>query len=157
MEKIKIALRSIGVSMILVISILWMGGCRTESTVDENLVLWTPYNDSAEVVANKEHANKRMRYKLIQSKVLDKNEVFRPLYHEVSQVSEQEYERLKPMILEQEIPKIQAFVQEGKLTYEELVLFYLYRIYKYELDNETTLHTIIALNKDVVDEARNKG
>ena len=148
--------RSITVFMILLISLLWMGGCRNESAVDENLVLWTPYNDSAEVAANKEHANKRMRYKLIQSKVLDKNEVFRPLYREVSQVSKEEYERLKPMILEQDIPNIQAFVKEGKLTYEELVLFYLYRIYKYELDNETTLHTIIALNKEVVDEARKR-
>ncbi len=146
--------RSITVLMTLVISLLWMGGCKNGSTVDENVVLWTPYNDSAEVVANKEHAKTRMRYKLIQSKVLDKNEIFRPLYHEVSQVSEEEYERLKPMILEQDIPNIQAFVQEGKLTYEELVLFYLYRIYKYELDNETTLNTIIALNKEVVNEAR---
>ena len=156
MEKIIVMPRSITVLMILIISLLWMGGCRNESAVDENLVLWTPYNDSAEVAANKEHANKRMRYKLIQSKVLDKNEVFRPLYREVSQVSKEEYERLKPMILEQDIPNIQAFIKEGKLTYEELVLFYLYRIYKYELDNETTLHTIIALNKEVVDEARKR-
>ncbi len=156
MEKIKVMPRSITVFMILIVSLIWMGGCRNESTVDENLVLWTPYNDSTEVLANKEHANKRMRYKLIQSKVLDKNEVFRPLYHEVSQVSEEEYERLKPMILEQEIPNIQAFVQDGKLTYEELVLFYLYRIYKYELNNETTLNTIIALNKEVVNEARKR-
>jgi amidase len=156
MEKIKVMRRSFGVSMILIISLLWMGGCRNESRVDENLVLWTPYNDSAEVEANKEHVKTRMRYKLIQSKVLDKNEVFRPLYHEVSKVTEKEYERIKPMILEQDIPSIQAFVQEGKLTYEELVLFYLYRIYTYELDNETTLNTVIALNKEVVEEARKK-
>jgi amidase len=156
MEKIKVMRRSVGVSMVLIISLLWMGGCRNESGVDENLVLWTPYNDSAEVAANKEHAKTRMRYKLIQSKVLDKNEVFRPLYHEVSKVTEKEYERLKPMILEKDIPHIQAFVQEGKLTYEELVLFYLYRIYAYELDNKTTLNTVIALNKEVVDEARKR-
>ena len=154
MEKNKVMSRSFNVLMILVISLLWIAGCRNESTANKNVVLWTPYNDSAEVMANKEHTNTRMRYKLIQSKVLDKNEIFRPLYHQVSQVSEKEYERLKPMILEQDIPNIQAFVQEGKLTYEELVLFYLYRIYKYELDNETTLNTIIALNKEVVDEAR---
>jgi amidase len=60
------------------------------------------------------------------------------------------------MILEQDIPSIQAFVGQEKLTYEELVLFYLYRIYKYELDNETTLNTVIALNKEVVEEARKK-
>ncbi|NNJ89461.1 MAG: amidase [Eudoraea sp.] len=149
-------LRSIAVSMILVVSLLLMGGCRNNATADENVVLWTPYNDSSEIVANKEHENPRMHYKLIQSKVLDKNEVFRPLYREVSQVTEQRYEELKPMVLEQDIPAIQAFVQQGKLTYEELVLFYLYRIYKYELDNETTLNTVIALNKSVVEEARKK-
>ena len=58
------------------------------------------------------------------------------------------------MILEQDIPAIQASINDGKLSYEELVLFYLYRIYNYELDNATTLNTIIALNKNVVEEAR---
>jgi len=156
MEKNKVKLKSIPVIIIVIVSLFLMGGCRNNATVDETIVLWTPYNDSTEIVANKEHANTRMRYKLIQSKVLDKNEIFRPLYHEVAQVSEEEYERLKPMILEQDIPSIQSVIKQGKLTYEELVLFYLYRIYKYELNNETTLNTVIALNKWVVDEARKK-
>ena len=58
------------------------------------------------------------------------------------------------MILEQNIFTIRNHIQENELTYENLVLFYLYRIYKYELNNATTLNTIIALNKDVVKEAR---
>jgi amidase len=95
-----------------------------------------------------------MRFKLIQSKVLDKNEVFRPLYDAVSKLGETEYEALKPMILEQDIPSIQAHIMAGKLTYEKLVLFYLYRIFHYELNNDTTLNTVIALNEQVVEEAR---
>ncbi|MFT5941300.1 MAG: amidase, partial [Sediminicola sp.] len=87
-------------------------------------------------------------------KMLDKNEVFLPLYEEVSKMSDGDYESLKPLVLEQDIPTLQAYIKEGKLSYEKLVLFYLKRIYKYELDNATTLNTILALNKDVVSEAR---
>ncbi len=142
--------------MFITAAVLWMGSCKDQPAMDENIVLWTAYNDSTEIAANQSHDNPRMRYKLIQSRVLDKNDVFRPLYHEVSQFSEASYERLKPLILEQDIPGLQSLVQQDKLTYEELVLFYLYRIYHYELDNETTLNTVIALNKEVVEEARKK-
>lgn len=120
----------------------------------KGVVLWEPYNDSSEVAGNRDHEEKRMRYKLIQSKILDKNEVFLPLYDEVSKLSETEYEALKPLILEQDIPTLRSHIANGELSYEKLVLFYLYRIYKYELDNTTTLNTVIALNKDVVEEAR---
>lgn len=127
---------------------------QKEEKTEAPVVLWEAYNDSAEVAANKDHEIERMRYKLIQSKVLDKNEVFRPLYDEVSKMTDTEYDQLKPMILEQDIPTLQASIAEGKLTYEELTLFYLKRIYKYELDNATTLNTVLALNKNAVAEAR---
>lgn len=136
--------------------IIFLGACKTEQDTKERheIVLWTPYDDSLEVAGNADHDNTRMRYKLIQSKVLDKNEVFRPLYKEVSNLTEEEYKLLLPMILEQDIFVIRNHIKEGRLTYEDLVLFYLYRIYKYELDNTTTLNTIIALNEDVVQQAR---
>mgnify|MGYP001820077232 CR=1 FL=1 len=120
------------------------------------VTLWEPYNDSTEVAANQNHENKRMRYKQIQSKVLDKNDVFLPLYGEVSKFSEKEYERMKPLVLEQDIFTLQKHIVEKKYTYEKLVLFYLYRIYRYELDNSATLNTVIALNANVVKEARAK-
>lgn len=153
MEKIKMiqsAYKHIGLSVILFVLI----SCKYDQKETEEVVLWTPYNDSIEVAANADHENQRMHYKLIQSKVLDKNDVFVPLYDEVSKITEATYERLKPLILEQNIPAIQEAIARGALSYEELVLFYLYRIYKYELDNTTTLNTVIALNKDVVAEAR---
>ncbi|USD25590.1 amidase family protein [Flagellimonas marinaquae] len=125
-----------------------------KAKTNENIVLWTPYNDSTEVAANAEHENKRMRYKFIQSKVLDKNEVFLPLYDEVSKFSEESYEAMRPLVLEQDIPTIQSHIDQGKFTYEELVLFYLHRIYKYELPNSTTLNSIISLNPNVLHEAR---
>lgn len=116
--------------------------------------LWVPYNDSLEVAANAAHEKPRMRYTFIQSKVLDKNNVFRPLYSEVAQFPEEAYHRMKPLVLEQDIPTIQEHITAEAFTYEQLVLFYLYRIYSFELPNETTLNTIIALNPNVLEEAR---
>nr|WP_321414015.1 amidase family protein [uncultured Allomuricauda sp.] len=141
----------------LLCSFLLIGfsACKQKGTEPEKeVVLWTPYNDSAEVAASADNGNERMRYKFIQSKVLDKNEVFLPLYDEVSQFTEEQYEKMKPLVLEQDIPSIQNQIDAGTFTYEELTLFYLYRIYKYELSNNTTLNTIIALNPNVLEEAR---
>lgn len=145
--------KTIFILFILVFTIACKTDKKNQETA-EDVVLWTPYNDSTEVAANTEHENGRMRYKLIQSKVLDKNDVFRPLYNEVTKFSEERYEQLKPLVLEQDITTIQDYIAEGKFSYEELVLFYLKRIYKYELDNNTTLNTVIALNPKVLEEAR---
>lgn len=139
------------------ISVTIFVGCKQRSSDQvkkEDVVLWKPYNDSLEVAANMDHEVERLRYKFIQSKVLDKNEVFLPLHDEVSKFNVTVYESLKPFILEQDIPSIQKHITDGKLTYEQLVLFYLHRIYKYELDNGTTLNTVIALNPNVLEEAR---
>ncbi|SMC78898.1 amidase family protein [Cellulophaga tyrosinoxydans] len=140
--------------LLTLVALTLIFSCKTEkeSTVKE--VIWQPYNDSIDVAGNSDHEIKRMRYKLIQSKVLNKNEIFLPLYNEVSKVTEADYQKWKPFILEQDILSIQFHIADGDLTYEELTLFYLYRIYKYELNNETTLNTILALNSNVLEEAR---
>ncbi len=141
--------------MVIWVMVSLFVSCKQEpKESDKELLLWAPYNDSVEVAANRDHAIPRMRYQLIQSKVLDKNGVFAPLYEEVAKMTEGDYVALRPLILEQDIPTIQSHIKSGMLTYEKLVLFYLYRIYKYELDRTTTLHTIIALNPSVVAEAR---
>ena len=129
---------------------------ETETKAEEPKVLWETYDESAELAANEEHENPRMQYKLLQSKVLEKNEVFVPLYGEVSKMTETEYEALKPLILNQDILQLQKHIADKKLNYEKLTLFYLYRIYKYELDKEKNLNTIISLNTNVLEEARAK-
>lgn len=140
--------------LLLLIGIAFSCKEQPKKKVDK-IVLWESYNDSSEVAANKDHKIGRMQYKLIQSKILNKNDVFLPLYHEVSKMSETEYQALKPLILERKIFNLRKSIEvDNTLTYEQIVLFYLYRIYKYELDNSTTLNTIIALNKDVVAQAR---
>ncbi|MEA1786239.1 amidase family protein [Arenibacter sp. GZD96] len=125
---------------------------EVEDTIDAPL--WEPYNDSAEVAANQNHNIARMRYKLIQSKGLDKNSVFEPLYSEVLKMTPADYERLKPFIIEQDIPTIQAHIADKKLNYETLVRFFLYRIYTFEIPNVTTLNTVIALNPNCIEQAK---
>ncbi len=145
-------LKKISCTVVIAVCLFSCKEDKQEAAPDR--VLWKPYNDSAEVAANRDHEIERMRYKLIQSKVLDKNEVFQPLYGEVSKMTEEEYEALKPLVLEQDIPTLQSHIATGKLRYEQLVLFYLHRIYTYELNNETTLNTVLALNENVIAEAR---
>lgn len=139
--------------LIVVFILLWCCKLEPENTMDKTRI-WEPYDDTQDVLANAAHAKERMRYSLVQSKILDKNNVFRPLYEEVSKMDETSYNALKPLILEQNILSLQEHIKEGALTYEALVLFYLYRIYHYELNNKTTLNTVIALNKSVLEEAR---
>lgn len=118
--------------------------------------VWTPYDESQELAENANHEIKRMQYKLIQSKVSDKTEIWKVIAPQISDFSEKDYQRLMPLIFEQDITAIQSQIRSGKLTYEALTKWYLYRILKFENDKDKTLHTIIAINPDAVAEARKK-
>lgn len=114
------------------------------------------YDESAALATQQNHKSKRMQFKLMQSKYLDMNDVFAPFEKELSAFTEEEYNRLKPMILERDIPTLQAQIWNEDLSYEKLTLFYLYRIRKFESDSITSLNSIIALNPNVLKEARQK-
>ena len=117
---------------------------------------WIPYDESEEIVKNADHEAVNMRYKLIQSQILDKNDIWKNVSDQIKYFSEKDYQRLKPFILEQNIPTIQSYVRSGVLTYETLTQWYLYRIVKYENDKDKMLNAIIAINPDAVREAREK-
>lgn len=119
-------------------------------------VLFTPYDETSEIAKQQSHEIERMRFKLIQSKYLDMNAIFKPFEEELSYFSETDYENLKPYIVERDIPFIQTSVKNRILSYEKIVLFYLYRIRKYESNNDLALHSIIALNPEILEEAREK-
>ena len=117
--------------------------------------LWpSAYSDSVEVAATADNEFVRMRYKLIQSRVQDRDAIFSSLHTEVMAFPENRYQALKPLVLEQSIPNLQESIKQEKLSYEELVLFYLKRIFKYELNPETSLYSIMALNPSILEEAR---
>lgn len=117
---------------------------------------WVPYDESKELAENAEHESIRMRYKLIQSRISDKNEMWKNVSNQIAYFSEEDYLKLMPLILEQDIPTIQGHIQAGRLSYEKLTQWYLYRIVKYENDRDKYLNNIIAINPEAVNEARNR-
>ena len=131
----------------------FLSSCNTE---EGQLAQWVAYDETEELQANQEHPVKRMRYKRIQSQHSDRNTFFIPFKEALLQFTESEYERLKPLILEQDMLRIQEHVQKGNLTYEQLTLFYLYRIYRFETARDTYLNAIIALNPEVLEQARKR-
>ena len=128
--------------------------CNLESNQPD--VVFNKYDETVALEAQQNHENPRMKFKLFQSKVLDMNEVFKPFNAALSTFSEEEYQSLKPLIIEQNIRTIQGYVKEGKLSYEKLTLFYLYRIRKFESDSTKSLNAIITLNPNVLEEAKQR-
>ncbi len=126
--------------------------CKKESTQK----VFKKYNETSEIKVQQSHENPRMKFKLIQSKYLDLGRAFKPFEKELASFSEKEYQRLKPFILEQNIPSIQKSISENIFNYEKLTLFYLYRIRKFEMDSSRSLNAIISLNPKVLDEARTR-
>ena len=117
---------------------------------------WIPYDETEELAKSAAHESIKMRYKVIQSKILDKNDIWKNIADQISNFSEEDYQRLKPFILEQNIPTIQSCIQSGDLTYETLTQWYIYRIVKYENDKEKMLNAIVAINPEAVNEARKR-
>lgn len=135
---------------LLIFLYLLLSGCNSSEKK------WIPYDEFYEITNNKTHSLERMQFKLIQSKFNDKNIWFSELDNYLKDFSEDDYEKLKPLIIEKDIPSIQTNIIQKKLTYEKLVLFYLFRIKKIEFNKNTYLNSIISLNPNIVLEARKK-
>lgn len=133
-------------------TLLFISAC----TQHPPLKTWETYDEGPEIVANAEHPIKRMRYKRLLSLSADRNALFAPFAKALTTFSTPEYEALKPLILEQNIPTLQEHIRSGSLSYEKLTLFYLYRMYHIEMDHQTFLNALISLNPNVLDEARSK-
>ncbi|MEP5612740.1 MAG: amidase family protein [Cyclobacteriaceae bacterium] len=117
---------------------------------------WKPYDESAEIEANADHERSRMQFKLIQSRVLDKNDIWKNVAEQIAYFSEEDYQNLKPFIFDQDILTMQSHVASGKLSYEKLTQWYLYRIVKFENDSTKYLNSILAINPNAVQEARER-
>ena len=56
---------------------------------------WVPYDETEELAKNAIHESPKMRYKLIQSKNLDKNELWESIEDQISDFSEDDYLKFK--------------------------------------------------------------
>jgi len=134
--------------------LLLLIGC--EQKTKTSISPWVSYDESQLLEKNTAHKSKRMQYRLIQSKVSDRNNLWRSIAPQIASFSKEDYERLKPFILEQNIPTLQNHVALGTLSYEKLTQWYLYRIVLFENDSLKALNAIISIDPNAVKDARKK-
>ncbi|WP_019989973.1 amidase family protein [Rudanella lutea] len=135
-----------------VLILLTLASCKVAQKA--TIPAWQPYDETAELAKNANHESTRLRYKLIQSRNLDKNTFWKTISPQLGRFSEADYQALKPLILEQDILTLQGHIRTGKLTYEKLTQWYLYRIAQFENNRTTALNNLIAINPNAVAEAR---
>jgi len=97
-----------------------------------------------------------IEFKQVDSKFINNDSLWKPFETDLSEFSAEVYEEVKALAFEKTIPEIQDAIESGKLTYEELALFYLTRIKEYDRENEFSLNSVISLNPDLIQEARAK-
>ncbi len=137
--------------------VLVLFSCKTETTPTVDTTpryVWETYNDSLDLANTQLLENSRMHLKLVNAKGLDKNDIWKDLNGEINTLSRKRISEISPLILEQDIPTIQLHVKNGDFSYEELTLFYLNRIARFESDNDRALNGVISLNKEAVAQAR---
>ena len=121
---------------------------------ENEIIYWENYDETNELIENSDHEISRMRYKRIQSISNDKNEIFRPFHSFLKSYNIEFHNSIKEHILNKDISYIQNKIDEDLFGYEDLVKFFIYRIYKYEMNKDLYLNSIISLNPNVIKEAR---
>ncbi len=99
---------------------------------------------------------KEMDFKVVDSKYIDNDSLWKPFEKELDSMTSEVYEEVRGYVFEKSIPEIQQAIHQGKMTYEELALFYLTRIREYDRDNDFSLNSVISLNPNLIAEARKK-
>tara|TARA_Y100000814_G_scaffold10156_1_gene8217 strand:- start:360 stop:2063 length:1704 start_codon:yes stop_codon:yes gene_type:complete len=101
-----------------------------------------------------EHPDESMRYKLLNSRLREKSSLWEPFQEELDGLSEADYVSLRELIVEKSIIELQEAVNSGQLSYEELVIFYIYRIRRMESDGDRFINGVISLNPSAIERAR---
>lgn len=102
------------------------------------------------------HENERMHYSLLHSRVTDKPDLWQSYQQALNDFGETRYEGLKPLILDRSVTELQDSVAAGDFSYQELTVFYLYRIRAIETDGSRFLNAVISTNPKALEEARQR-
>ena len=129
----------------LVLSLIFSCKENPKETVDTEAA-----NDDLSAISTKDFRE----FKVLDSKNLTKDEIWSALKTQIADFTQADHDRLKPLILEQDIPTLQQTIKDGKLSYEQLTKFYLYRIYSFDRENDASLNSVIAVNPKVIEQAR---
>lgn len=101
-------------------------------------------------------SSEEREFKVLDSEYITADSLWVPFEKDLDEFTSEVYEEVKALVFEKSIPEIQESIAAGKLTYEELSLFYLTRIREYDRENELSLNSVISLNPDLITEARKK-
>lgn len=112
------------------------------------------YDESVDIAALANHATPAMRFQRLSSRELDKNSLWAPFQIELQSFSAEQYEAMKPLVLDQNVASMQDSIAQGRLTYELLVTFYLFRIREIESDSGRFINGVISLNPEAISRAR---
>lgn len=93
-------------------------------------------------------------FKVLDSKYITKDDLWESFNEELEDFTEEVYNDLKPLILEQDIPTLQKHIANGGLSYEKLVKFYLYRIRAFDRENSLSLNSVISIHPNVIVQAK---
>ena len=93
-------------------------------------------------------------FKVLDSKHLTKSQIWASIDTQMDNFSQEDHDRLKPLILEKDIPSLQLAVAIGDLSYEELTKFYLFRIRAFDRENDLSLNSVISINPQVIEQAQ---
>jgi amidase len=138
--------------LLILLSFFSLISCKKENSPE--FKTWVPYDETGLIKSNENNESEQLRYKLIQSKVSDRNELITNITSQLSGFSEEKYMELSPLILDQDIQTLQDNISDEKFSYKELTQWYLYRIAKFESDKDLSLNAMISINPEVVMQAK---
>ncbi|MFT4781421.1 MAG: amidase [Pseudohongiellaceae bacterium] len=140
--------------LILSCLILCAASCKTseEKTSRENTTNDIGVPDDLSAISTKSFRE----FKVLDSKYINNSELWGVFKDDLRDFTESTYNELKPLVLDQDIPTIQKHINARKLSYEQLTKFYLYRIRQFDRENELSLNSVIALNPNIIAEAKQK-
>ncbi|WP_299525129.1 amidase family protein [Winogradskyella sp.] len=93
-------------------------------------------------------------FKVLDSKNLTEADIWAEINPQMEDFTESDYNAMKVWVLEEDIPSLQGWISNGKYTIEELTKFYLYRIRKFDRENDLSLNSVISINPNVIKEAK---
>lgn len=128
--------------------------CKNEHNTIKNSQFELEIADKNPTVLSEELPKDFREFKELDSKYINVTKLWSSFYSDLEGFTDSEYEILKPFIIEQDISAIQQNIARGDLSYELLTKFYLYRIRKYDRENECSLNSVISLNKNAIELAR---
>ncbi|WP_378187099.1 amidase family protein [Aquimarina sp. W85] len=121
--------------------------CKKNS-VDKNVI-----TDTKSVFKVSDSIESFREFKVADSKYINRSDIWKALEDSLLTITPQQYQSLQNLIIGRTIPQLQRLVQVDSLSYRNLTLFYLYRIYKYDRNNNKSLNSVISINPKVLEQA----